>query len=300
MIELLTGENAFELNRAVKRRQASFAGEIERYEGSDLTSERMADLVAGQTLFASDRLVLIDTPSANGELWQQLPEWLARAADSTHLILVEVKPDKRTATYKWLKKHVNVEEFTTWTTRDTATAEEWLRQEAGRLGFTLTHQIARLLVARVGLDQWQLYHTLEKVGLLPEITEERVIAITDARPDENVFELFDTALRGDTARLAEMVRQLEQTEDPYRVFGLLSGQIVQLAALTLGRGKNVAGDLGASPYMLNKLSAQAVRLNQTQVREMLQHAAYADRRLKSTPAEPWSLIEHMLSRLAQV
>lgn len=302
MIELLTGENDFELSRALKRRERAFDGEVERYQADDLTAERMADLVAGQTLFASKRLIIIDTPSANTELWQQLPEWLERVADDTHLVLVELKPDKRTATYKWLKQHVTTEEFPAWTSRDLGKAEEWLRLEAKRLNVTLTHQIARLLVNRIGLSQWQLFHALEKIALLPKISEEAVIAITDARPDENVFELFETALRGDAAELAVMLKRLEQTEDPYRVLGLLNGQIIQLAALALGgrAGRDVASDLGVSPFMLNKLSVHAHRLSQTQVRELLQLAAHADRRLKSTAADPWTLIEHMLSGMSRV
>lgn len=302
MIELLTGENAFELFRALKKRQRVFDGDAERYDGSKLTGSQMADIVGGQTLFASSRLAIIDRLSENGQLWQDLPKWLERTTKDTHIVLVEPKPDKRTTTYKWLKKHAAVEEFPVWTTHDANRAEEWLRVEAKAMDVNLTHQIARLLIARVGLDQWQLHHALQKVALLEEINEAAVTAITDARPDENVFELFDTALRGDGARLTAMLRQLEQTEDPYRVFGLLSGQVVQLAALALGKreGHDVAGDLGASPFMLNKLSAHAARLSTTQVRELLRLAAHADARLKSTPADPWLLIEHMLSSTARV
>lgn len=302
MIELLTGENAFELSRASKKRVHAFDGESEHYDGSELTGSQLADIVGGQTLFASSRLAIINRLSENSQLWQDLPKWLERATDSTHLVLAEPKPDKRTATYKWLKKHATVEEFPVWTAHDANRAEEWLRVEAKAMGVNLTHQVARLLIARVGLDQWQLYHALQKIALLEQIDEDAVTAITDARPDENVFELFDTALRGDGARLAAMLRQLEQTEDPYRVFGLLSGQVVQLAALALGKrnGHDVAGDLGASPFMLNKLSIHAARLSTAQVRQLLKLAAHADARLKSTPAEPWLLIEHMLSSISRV
>jgi DNA polymerase III subunit delta len=302
VIELLSGENAFELARALKKRQRAFDGVVERYEGGELTSERMADLVAGQTLFSDKRLIIIDTPSANTELWQHLATWLERAADTTHIVLVEAKPDKRTATYKWLKKNVRTEEFPAWTERDAGAAEEWLRFEAKAMGISLTHQVARLLITRIGFDQWQLFHALQKVALLEEINETTVRAITNARPDENVFELLDTALRGDASRLAEMMRQLSQTEEPYRVFGLLSGQVVQLAALALGSrtGRDVAGDLGASPFMVNKLSIHAARLSTAQVRKMLKVVAHADARLKSTPADPWMLIEHMLSNLSRV
>lgn len=301
MIELLTGENSFELAQAIKRREVAFDGTVERYEAADINMEQLADIVTGQTLFASKRLVVLDTPSNNASLWHELPNWLKRASDDTHIVLVEPKPDKRTATYKWLKKAVKTEEFPVWTPRDTGLAEEWLQQEAKRRGTALSPRIVKLLVHRIGLDQWQLHHAVEKVRLLDDITEEAVTAITDARPDENVFELFATALGGDRQRLSDMLHALKQTEDPYRVFGLLSGQMIQLSALVLGRpNKNVASDLGASPFMLNKLTAHAARLSTNQARDLLTIAAHTDRRLKSTPADPWLLIEHMLTRASQV
>ncbi len=300
MIELLSGENTFELTRAVRARKEAFDGDSEQYEATDLTNERMADLMAGQTLFASKRLIIIDTPSANTSLWQKLPTWLERVGDETHVVLVETKPDKRTATYKWLKSNVKTEEFVAWTSRDAEKAEEWLRHEATRRGMKLTHNIARLLVRRVGLDQWQLHHALEKLRLLDDVNEQSVTAIIEARPDENVFELLTTALQGDQARLQQMLSALSQTEDAYRVFGLLSSQVIQLTALTLGKGKDVAGDLGSSPFMLNRLNPIASRLSADRAGQLLRIVAATDRRLKSSPADPWLLIEHMLMASSRV
>src|SRR6478735_11887622 len=106
MVRLLCGENDFELTRRVGQLKREFDGVTERYDGADLTTGQLADIFAGQTLFSVKRTVFLDNPSACGELWQNLEIWLARVSSDTELLLIEPKPDKRTAAYKWLKKNV--------------------------------------------------------------------------------------------------------------------------------------------------------------------------------------------------
>jgi DNA polymerase III delta subunit len=299
MITLLVGENGFETNRALKSIISKHDGEAERFDGAELNGESLASILSGQTLFSESRLCIIKDLSSNTSLWQELPTLGARLADSTHAIIVEPKPDKRTATFKWLKKHAEVHEFQPWTQRDVGRAEEWVYSEAQRIGTAVTHSQARLLIQRIGLDQWQLHHALQKVALLKAVTDEEIVSITDSRSEEDVFQLLDTALRGDDVRLVEMLSGLERTEDAYRVFGLLSSQIIQLAALTFGRDRNVAGDMGASPYALNRLAPHAARLSQSDIRHIMKTAAATDKRLKSTPADPWHLITHLVLEIAR-
>ena len=72
MIELLTGDNDFELPREIKQRKASFDGKAERYDAETLDANQLADIFSGQTLFAMKRLVIIDTPSLNTNLWNNI------------------------------------------------------------------------------------------------------------------------------------------------------------------------------------------------------------------------------------
>lgn len=302
MITVFSGENDFELTKKVAQLKADFDGTAERYDAADLTKEQLADIFAGQTLFAMKRLVILDGPSGNSELWANLAGWVSRLSDDTRLVLVEPKPDKRTSSYKWLKKNAKVVEFTRWTSRDTSLAEEWVRLESKKLGFDIGHPIARLLIERIGLNQWQLFHAIQKVALLDTVNKETVTAITDARADENVFVLFETALQGDTEELHRMVQGLELTEDPYRVFGLLTSQALQLAALVFAKGSasDVAADLSASPYVLSKLSPYAARRSPQQARAIVKQFAYTDTRMKSVSANPWVLIERMLFEIARL
>lgn len=300
MITLLTGENSFEIDRALKKIAADFDGQPERIDGSTLDIKQLPDLLMGATLFANKRLVIIKNLSENSSIWTEFSKWLPRISDDVTLVLVEPKPDKRTKTYKELQKAASVESFTVWGDRDSAQAEKWVSDEAKSLGFALDKQLAQFLVARVGLDQWLLYQALEKLSVAESVNKEVIENIIDANPTENVFYLFEAALRGETAKLVGMIKTLELTEDPYRLFGLLGGQAFQLAALAVAEkpSAEVAKDLGAHPFAMSKLAPHVKKLGREGARKIVAAFAEADSGMKTSAGDPWLLIERALMKVA--
>ncbi len=296
MITLLTGENSFEIARALDATIADFAGVAEKFDGGDLELAQLPDLLLGGTLFATERLGIIKDLSSNKQLWDVLPDWLERADADVHLVLVEPKPDKRTKTFKELKKYATVREFTPWSDRDVMTAEKWVGDEAKQQGLVLDKKLAQQLVARVGLDQWQLYHAIEKLTVLNTVNAEVVEELIEANPTENVFNLLDAALRGDGKKVSAMIRTLQLSQDPYMTFGLLAGQVFQLAALAVADKPSgeVAKDIGAHPYALGKLAPHAKKLGRTGTKKILAIFADTDTFMKSTTTDPWLLIEQAL------
>lgn len=302
MITLLTGENSFELERALDVLIADFNGAVERIDGGELELKQLPDLLMGGTLFSERRLIIIKGISDNKALWPVLSDWLPRVSEDVHLVLVEPKPDKRTKTYKDTQKFATVQEFKLWGERDVMLAERWVSDEATRLGFSLDSKNARLLVARVGVEQWQLYRALEKLAVLDAVDEALIVEVIEQNPAENVFNLFEAALRGDTRLVHQMIETLELTQDAYRVFGLLSGQAFQIQALALADKSSgeVAKDIGAHPYAVSKLVSHAKRLNKAGSRRVIAAFAEADTGMKTSAAEPWLLIERALMKVAQL
>lgn len=296
MITLLTGNNTFEIDWALKQRLASVEGRVERYEAEGIALDQLADILIGQTLFDTQRTVVVLRPAENKELWDRLPIWFEQSGNSLELVLVQPSVDKRTASYKWLKKHADVQEFTAWNEWDVHQAEAWAISYAKRLGKALDKKVARVLVARTGVDQWRIHHALEKLTLLDEMTEADIENIVEQSPSENIFSLFETALSGNIENLHKKIETLSLTEDAYKAMGLLASQAFQLAVLasTDKPSAEVAKDLGAHPYVLGKLSPHAKRLGRSGARQVVQALATADMRLKSTDAEPWAVIEQAL------
>ncbi len=300
MITLLTGENNFEIDQMLRQIGTDFDGHAEKIDGSDLETRQLPDLLMGATLFADKRLVVIRELSENKSVWTDFVDWLPRISDDIHLVLVESKPDKRTKTYKELLKVADVHDLKSWGERDNALAEKWAIDQAKIAGFELDKKSAQTLINRVGLDQWQLYHSVQKLAVLQTITPEVISEVIDASPSENVFNLFESALRGETKQVSEMIRTLELTEDPYMLFGLLSGQAFQLAALAVGDKPQaaIARDIGAHPFALGKLSRYADRLEKPGAKKVIAAFAEADTAMKTSGGEPWLLIERALIKVA--
>jgi DNA polymerase III subunit delta len=303
MITVLTGENSFEVSRALQVIIRGFDGAAEKIDGSELDLKQIPDLLMGGTLFASNRLVIVKNLSENKAVWPDFADWLPRVSDDIHLVLIEPKLDKRTKTYKDLQKTAKVTEFAAWTERDISKAEQWAAGEARALDIAIDSASIRLLVQRVGPDQWLLHHALQKLAVLDHITPDVIKEVIDVNPAENVFDLFESALKGDARKVKRMIETLELTEDPYRLFGLLSGQAFQLAALAIAGDKTnaeVAKDLGVHPYGLGRLATYAHKLGKSGVRTVIAAFAEADTGMKTSVAEPWLLIERALIKVCNL
>ena len=302
MITLLTGENGFEISRTLRKTAEGFSGRAEKIDGSELELKQLPDLLMGGTLFAEKRLVIIKNLSENKALWNDFSAWLSRVSSDVQLVLVEPKLDKRTKTYKDLQKAADVHEFKVWTERDGLTAEKWVMSEAEQLGFTLESKNTRFLVARVGVDQWALFHALEKLAVLESISPEVIEEVIEANPVENVFNLFEMALKGDALKVKKMCDNLALSDDPYRLFGLMSGQAFQLAALSVSEkpSADVAKDFGAHPFALSKLAPYAKKLGRAGTRKVIAAFVEADAGMKTSMADPWLLIERALIKIANI
>lgn len=302
MITVLYGENNFEVTRAVNKIVAAFDGQPEKIDGQVLDPRQLPDLLMGSTLFASKRLVIIRNLADNKPCWEALQAWLSKLSDDITIVLIEEKLDKRTKTYKELQKYAAIHEYKLWNERDAQVAEKWVIDEAKSLGFLLDAKSARLLVQRVGLDNWALYRSLEKLAVLNEVTPKTIGEYIDAHPTENVFNLFETALQGKPEKVKEMLTVFRLAEEPYKLFGLLSGQAFQLAALVMSdkTSTEVAKDVGAHPFAVGKMAPYAKRLGKGGVRSIVAAFADADHGMKTSSAEPWLLIERALIKTASI
>ena len=294
MITVLTGENSYEIHEALQAIIRDFSGRPERIDGATLELRQLPDLLMGGTLFAQDRLVIIRGISENTALRTQLSDWLDRVDESIHLVLIDEKFDKRTALYKDLKKKTNLREFPIWSERDTGAAVQWVQKRVP----SLDRATADHLVRRVGLDQWQLASALDILANLDEITPAAIDEHIEPNRTENVFQLFELALEGRSARIFDMLRTLELSEDPYGLFALLSSQAFNLAAIGLAESTdNPSKDAGIHPFVAGKLEKHARRLGPRGVLNILEVFANADADLKKSRGEPWLVIEKSLLQL---
>ncbi|MEI7689500.1 MAG: DNA polymerase III subunit delta [Candidatus Saccharibacteria bacterium] len=301
MITLLIGENSFEIERALGEIASGFDGNVEKIDGGALQLKNLPDILMGVSLFATARVVVIRGLVQNKSVWPVFGSWLDKVSDDIHLVLVEPKPDKRTVTFKALKNAATIRELQPFSDRDVVSVEKWVSAEANKMGLAMDNKCIQALVNRVGFDQWQLFHALQKLALVDTVTVEVITDVIDLNPFESVFNLFETALRGDRAHLKSMLRVLEQSEDAFRLIALLSAQVFQLAAISSAeRTDNVAKDFGIHPFVVSKLSSVARKVGARGVKRLVDIFVTLDDDIKVSKAEPWVLVESALLKVANI
>ena len=301
MITVLTGDNDFESRHALKAFEASFSGTPEYVDGASVTLAGIPDLLMGLSLFAEERLVVIDQLSASSAVWAKLPDWLPRMSDTIHLVLKEPTLDKRTSTYKALKAVADIQTFTAWTSRDTVKAETWLVHYAKEQGVTIARPAAKHLVARVGFDQWALSAAVDILHLsgADQVTEALIDAVIVPSAEESAFSLMEDALNGKTEAVVRSLRSLELSEEPHRLMALLLSQAFSLLAAVLApSAADPAKEFGIHPFVLSKLRRFSSSIGSGGALRVVELCAQADVDLKSSKADPWVLVERLLVKIS--
>lgn len=299
MVTLLTGENSYAINQDINQMVDAFGGVVERFDGLNLKVTDLLDLLMGVSLFSEKRLVIIRDLSQNRQVWDAAADWIDKVSDDITLVLIEPKPDKRLRAFKSIHKVAEVREYKAWSLKDVRIAEDWVRNLSVKLNMELSPSIIRMLVSRVGVNQWQLSSALDKLSVLDEVSEETIKDVIDAQPSENIFDLFETALKGQAERVRDMVATLELTEDPYQVFGLLSGQVFQFVAVCVAKNEDdVSRDIGVHPFVLSRLKKYAPQRGVGGAKSIVKIFAESDIALKTSSVDPWLIIEKSLLQIA--
>lgn len=301
MITLIFGDNSFETHEAARRIIDASEVNPERIDGEKITTSQLSDIATGMSLFASKRLIIVRDLSVNKEAWSALGNLIDRIPDETRLVLLESKVDKRSAIYKILNKKAETIECKAWSEYDTKRAQDWFLQQARSRKITVDSRIASLIIERVGVDQWEIFHALEKISLLEEITEESVKKTIEDNSMGNVFNLLETAISGNIEKVQESCNKLKLNEDGYKILALLSSQTVSLLAVFYSSpGDNPARDFAINPYVVRKMEALVRRIDVTKMKRVVSIMHQADVQSKTTSAEVWLVVETALLKIASI
>lgn len=106
MLKIFTGSDRMRAQQAA----VSFLGaDYEIIEGQDILPTDFPSIFRGSSLFSTNRHILIRDLTTNKAVFEKLPDYL----DTPHdIAILEMKLDKRSATYKAIKSQVEIKEFT--------------------------------------------------------------------------------------------------------------------------------------------------------------------------------------------
>jgi DNA polymerase-3 subunit delta len=306
MITTLTGPNSYMLQRELKRVVGTFVAEytdlgLERLDGEEAEYDRIRESLESLPFLAGKKLVVLRQPGANKQFVENAERLIKELPETTDVVIVEPKLDKRLAYYKLLKKVTDFKEFVEL---DGPQLARWLMDEAKNQGGKLGQADANLLVGRVGTNQQLLANELAKLLLhTPEITKETIMLLTDQTPQSTIFDLLDAALAGRTKRAVELYEeQRMQRVEPIQIIALLAWQL-HVLALVKAAGDRSAGDIAAqaklNPYVIRKSLVIADRLSLAEVKKLVRDVRELDLRLKSESIDPDEAMLHLLTQMHQ-
>lgn len=301
MTVTLTGTNNYALSAEQRKLAAAFIAEhgdmaLERLDGDEVTFERISEALTSLPFLSSKKMVVIRQGSANKQFTERAEGLLTNVPETTDVLLIEPKLDKRSAYYKYLKKATDYREFNEL---DPAGLARWLVATAKQQGGSLTAADAAFLVSRIGANQQLLANELDKLLLYnADVTRESIGLLTEPTPQSTIFELLDAAFAGNTNRaLTLYAEQRALKVEPQQIIAMLAWQLHICALIKVAGERSpeaIAAEAKVSPYVVKKSVSIARRLNLASLKKLIADLVEIDRRSKRETFNVDDALQHFI------
>ncbi len=283
---------------------------VERLEGEDASYERIAESVGSIPFLCDRKLVVLRGASLNKDFTEKFEEFLSSITDSTDVLLVEGKLDKRTSFYKLLQKKTD---FTDYKELDANGLARWAIEYAKGQGGSISLADVNYLIQRIGdashvqkrtgADQLVLKNEIDKLLLyLPTITRTSIDLMSDENPASKIFDLIDAAFSGNVARMRSLYAdQRAQGAEPQLIIAMLVWQLYIFAVVKAGQGKSasdIASSAKLSPFVVEKAQSAMRRVSLSALRAMISRLRELDIRSKTEGIIVDEALQHYLLMLA--
>lgn len=301
----ITGANDFARQQALRTLVEAFVAQhgdmaVERLDGEETTTDRLRESVESLPFLTTRKLVILRGPSKQKLFTENIGSILEAVAETTDLIIVEPKLDKRSVYYKTLRQQTDFRDFPELDGQNVA---KWVTTYTKEQGRTITAADARFLVDRVGVNQRLLQSEIDKLAYIsPNITRQTIEALTEPTPQSTVFELLDAAFSGNPARALELYREQRALKvEPLAIMAMLVWQMhiitVVKAAGTQGSDE-IARAAKLSPFVVRKTQQITRKLTSKQIKTLVRDLLALDIRLKTTAIDTDEAVEHYLLKIA--
>jgi DNA polymerase-3 subunit delta len=305
MIVTLAGGNDFARTAELKKLVTAFIAEhtdmaIERFDGEEADVAAMRGALSSLPFLTARKMVVLREPGKQKAFAEHISDVLQDVADTTDLIIVEPKLDKRLSYYKTLKKDTDFREYNDLDGNGLAA---WAAQYAKDQGGSLSAGDARLLVDRVGANQQLLAAELSKLLAYDlAVTRQSIELLVEPMPQSTVFELLDAAFAGRPARTMELYREQRALKvEPQAIIAMLAWQLHVLAVVASAGARSadaIAREGKLNPYVVRKTQALARNMPLEKVRGMIDGLLALDRKLKSISIDADEALQLYLLQLA--
>jgi DNA polymerase-3 subunit delta len=305
MIITLAGRNSFGLQHELRKLVAAFVAEhgdlaLERLDGQEAEFGRINEAFTALPFLSSRKMVVLREPYSNKQFTEKFEQLFNEVPETTDVIIVEPRLDKRLSYYKFLKKKTDFREFAEL---DQNGLTRWLADTAKQQNGSLSMADARYLVERVGPDQQLLSNELEKLLLYdPKISRHTIDLLTDPTPQSTIFQLLEAAFAGNRRRMLELYNEQRTLKvEPPKIVAMLAWQLHVLAIIKTAGDRpanQIAQEAKINPFVISKSQSIARQLSLTDLKKLIRDLLKIDVAAKSTNIDVDEALQHYLLGLS--
>ncbi|MCM1257775.1 MAG: DNA polymerase III subunit delta [Roseburia sp.] len=258
------------------------------YQGKDINPGELIDLAETLPFFAERRVILVEDSGFFKASCDTLAEYIPQINASTCFIFVESEVDKRSRTYKAIKKAGSAVEFVPQTE---AVLTRWVLGRIKRENKNITQPVMQMFFDRTGFDMSNINRELEKLlcyTLKKDVIEaEDVKAVVTEQISNKIFDMVDAISSHAQKKALELYYNLlTLKEPPMRILFLITRQfriLVEVKELT-GKGfsnKDIAQKVGVPEFAVRKYQGQNRSYTKEKLIQALKDAATAEEEVKT-------------------
>lgn len=307
-VYLVSGDEPLQLGECCDaiRQAARNAGHTTRevFEaGSGFDWMQLAAEAATFSLFAEKKLIDLRVPGGKPgtEGGKALAAYCADPPPDTLLLLTLPKLDRQQQQAKWFKAVDTLGVVIQVWPVDPQRLPGWIGQRLRRAGIRATDAAVQILADRVEGNLLAAQQEVEKLVLLHgtgALDEAQLAAAVADSARYDVFELVDSALRGEAARCLQILGGLRgEGVAAAMVLWALHREARMLAQISADVARGLSADHAIARARVFSKRVATVRRGVNNLRtpqwlDLLQQCHQADRAVKgAVPAEPWLLLE---------
>ncbi len=309
-VYLLWGEEAYLRQQYKKELREAISGDdtmnYQYFEGKGLDLVAVRDFCETLPFFSDYRLAIVEDSglfSSSSEAWAKM---ITELPETTVMIFVEEKVDKRNKLYKTVKEQGYIAELKRPDDRELT---RWVGGMAKRAGKNITVGACEVFVERTGESmenmRMEFQKVLSYVGDRGEIYPADVEAITTEQISNQIFRMMDAMAEGkETVALNLYYDLLALKEPSMRILFLMSRQINQLMQVRELVGSGMSRDSIASrckipTFAAGKLINQARAFSIEQLHSYVALCVSAEQGIKTGELQEKIAVEMVLLSIAR-
>ncbi len=275
------------------------------FEGDHIVPEKLIDLAETLPFLAQRRVIIVENSGFFSKAQDKLADYLAEMPDTTVIVFVEKKVEKRSRLFKACKDAGYATEFVK---QSEQTLKHWIMGRIQKEGKQITLRALDEFLDRTGSDMENIATELEKLFCYTlekeDITSADVEEICIRQLNNRIFQMVDNvATKKQKAALELYYDLIALKEDPAYILYMVVRQFNLLAQTKQLRkkgydNKTIGEKLSMKDFAVKKCITQASKFSFEEIRDILAECAQTEESFKTGRMNAMLAVELLIVKLS--